>query len=140
MIKDATQEDLDWVRNNPYDEKYVKQFKDFPLTGWSKTWIIDDKIIMVGGVVQYWQGFGEGWFCLSKYAKNYKIKVINFLRFMIQEVMKELSLNRLQVTVMEDLTQAMKLDEFLGFKCETPEGMKRYSPDGKTAYLFSITR
>lgn len=137
MIVNAEQKDLDYARENAlYDN--VKEYPQFEITGWSKTLMIDNEIIAVGGVVVFWPGVGEAWLQLTKHAENHKIALVRCVRIMMALAFKELKLHRMESTATFD--EARKLNEYLGFKCETPEGMEKYTQNGKTAYLYSIVR
>lgn len=137
MIVNAEQRDLDYARENAlYDN--VKEYPQFKITGWSKTLMIDNEIIAVGGVVVFWPGVGEAWLQLTKNAENHKIALVRCVRIMIALAFKELKLHRMESTATFD--EARIFNEYLGFKCETPDGMEKYTQNGKTAYLYSIVR
>ena len=137
MIVNAEQKDLDYARENAlYDN--VKEYPPLELTGWSKTLIIDDEIIAVGGVVVFWPGVGEAWLQLTKHAEKHKIALVRCVRLIMALAFKELNLHRMEATATFD--EARKFNESMGFKCETPDGMRKYTQNGKTAYLYSIVR
>lgn len=138
-IRNATQEDLNYVKNNPFDPRVAKDFGDAKLAGWSKTIIVDGKIVAVGGVIVFWPGVGHGWYNLSKDAEKSKITVVNCIDALIRLAIKELNLHRLEATVRVDFDKAKNLLEFLGFECETPKGMKKYTAEGIDAFLYSLT-
>jgi hypothetical protein len=77
-------------------------------------------------------GFGRGiaWALMSKDAKNHMVRIT-------REVKKRLiGFDRIEITTGFD--EARRWAEILGFKCETPEGMKNYMGN-ETHYLYSRT-
>lgn len=137
-IRQATQADLEYVKANPIDENVIKDFLDVKLSGWAKTALIDGKIVGVGGVVQYWPHVAEGWYCLSKEAAQYKTQMVKCIRKITEQAIKELDLHRIQSTIRVDFERAIKLAEFVGFKCEGK--MAKYTADGFDAYIYAIVK
>lgn len=75
-------------------------------------------------------GFGRGiaWALLGKDAKHHMFRIT-------KEVRKRLTgFTRVEITV--NFEEGHKWAEMLGFKCETPGGMKNYMED-ETHYLYS---
>ena len=138
-IRDATQEDFEYVKNNPIDANVVKDFmdKDKPL-GWCKTAFVDGKIVGIGGVVVIWPHVGVGWYCLSKEANNHKAAMVVCIKKIIMQATKELDLHRLESTIRVDFIRAIKLAEFVGFKCEGR--MEQYTQEGIDCFLYAIVR
>jgi RimJ/RimL family protein N-acetyltransferase len=135
-IRQATQEDLDFVRANSID-KAAKNYGDMQIAGWAKTVLIDGDIIGVGGVVVYWQGCGEGWFQLSKQSLNHKIEIVRCIRNVIRQAFEELKLKHLQVTERPDFPQSIKMAESFGFK--RVGLLRNYLPDGTDAFIYDMT-
>lgn len=136
-IRNALQSDLDEVRQDSIDIA-AKNYPNWDLNGWAKTAIIDGQIVGVGGCVVYWEGVGEGWFCLSKKVLAHKIEILNCIKEIIEQAFSELKLKRMQVSERTDSPQTIKMAEALGFKREGL--MKSYLPDGMDAYLYSMVR
>lgn len=133
-IRKATQEDLDFARQNPI-EVAVKEYPRLELGGIAKTGLVDGEIVGVGGVVIYWEGVGEGWIILSKKVLNFKIEVVMCIKEMMEQVIVDCRLRRLQVTVRVDFPQAKKLVETLGFEQEGL--MRKYLPDGTDCWIYA---
>lgn len=136
-IRDATQEDLDYLKQNPI-EGAVKNYPKLELNGSAKTAIVDGEIVGVGGVVVYWTGVGEAWIILSNKAKEFKVEIIMCINRIMEQMIFENRLRRLQVTVRTDFPQAKKLVEALGFECEGL--MKKYLPDGTDCWIYALVR
>ena len=136
-IKDATNGDLDYCKTNSIDGD-IKVYPNWDLTGWNKTVVVDGEIIGCGGVLIFWTGFGEAWICLSKNVERHKIVAVRFLKKVLEDVLNEFNLVRLQITVRPDFPDAIKLVESLGFQYEGI--MRKYLPTGKDAYLYAIVR
>jgi len=137
-IRDATQEDLDYVIEYPINEAVTKDFKDVKIAGWAKTALIDDIILGVGGCIVFWPGMAQGWYALSNHAEYNKIGVVRCLKEMIDLAFKELNLHRLETTIRSDFVQAQKFIEYAGFEFEGT--MRKYTEDKKDAYLYALVR
>ena len=136
-IRNATQEDLDLVRQDSIDIT-AKNYPVLNLNGWARTVLIDGQIIGVGGCIVFWKGVGEAWFCLSKKALDHKIATFRCIKKIIEQAFSELKLKRMQVTERADFSQTIKMAESLGFKREGL--MKSYLPDGGDSYLYALIR
>lgn len=134
-LRDATQEDLEYVRQYPINPEVTKHFGDVSITGWAKTGLVNKQIVGVGGVVVFWPGVGEGWYALSEHANTYKVAVALYITKLIETAAEELKLHRLQTTVRVDFAKAIKLIEYAGF---VKEGcMKQYTEDKKDTYIYA---
>lgn len=136
-IRNATQEDLDYLKQNPI-EGAVKNYPKLELGGIAKTGIVDGEIVGIGGVVIYWKGVAEGWIILSGKVKEFKVETIMCIDRIMEQMILDNGLRRLQVTVRTDFPQAKKLVEALGFECEGL--MKKYSPDGTDVWMYALVR
>lgn len=137
-IREATQADLDFVKANPLDENVIKDFLDVKLSGWVRTALVDGEIVGIGGVVQYWPHVAEGWYCLSKEGGRHKTGMVLCIKKIIEQAFKELDLHRLQSTIRVDFERAIKLAEFVGFKCEGK--MAKYTQDGIDCWVYAIVK
>ena len=101
-------------------------------------WVIESdsgELLCGFGAAFLWQGVCEVWFNLVKKEKT--ICVIRLVKRYLAEQVKTLGIKRMHATVKCDFEAGRKFVESLGFRCETPFGMKNYNPDGSAAYLFS---
>jgi len=136
-LRDATEQDLAFVRLYPINPEVTKNFADVKIAGWAKTGLINNQILGVGGVAVFWPGVGEGWYALSEHANTYKMAVGLFLARFIDIAAEELKLHRFQATIRTDFVKAIKLVEVAGLKNETPNAMKQYTEDKKDAYMYA---
>lgn len=134
-LRDATQEDLAYVRLYPINPEVTKHFEDVKIVGWSKTGLINNQILGVGGVVVFWPGVGEGWYALSEHANTYKIAVAMFLTRFIDIAAAELKLHRFQTTIRTDFVKAIKLIEVAGLVREGK--MIQYTEDKKDTFIYA---
>jgi hypothetical protein len=68
----------------------------------------------------------EIWFC-------------KITKAILEDTIGVLGVNRVEAYVHADFTASRKWLRFLGFKNETPEGMKNWGPEGETFYLMART-
>ena len=134
IVRDATQEDLDYLRLNAA-ENGLKDYPRLSIVGYAKTLLVDGVPLACGGVIVLWDKVGEGWLVVSKDVNERKVEIAYFLRNVIDETMKELKLKRLQVAVRTDFEKGKKFVEFLDFEFEGV--MHSYFPDGSNAFLYA---
>ncbi|GAF70615.1 unnamed protein product [marine sediment metagenome] len=135
VLRDATQKDLEYVRQYPINPEVTKHFEDVKIAGWAKTGLINNQILGVGGIVIFWPGVGEGWYALSEYANTYKIAVAMFITRYIDIAVAELKLHRFQTTIRADFRKAIKLIEVAGLVREGT--MLQYTEDKKDAHIYA---
>lgn len=134
-LRDATQEDLGYVRRHPINPEVTKHFEDVKITGWAKTGLINNQILGVGGIIIFWPGVGEAWYALSEHANTYKIAVALYITKLIETAAEELKLHRLQTTVRVDFAKAIKLIEVGGLVREGR--MLQYTQDKIDAFIYA---
>lgn len=104
------------------------------------TLFIDDEPIVAGGMFIRHKGVGDVWLSVSKMAAKTPKLVIKTIKKYIAMVMREKELKRLQTPILSDFTIGLRFASALGFKCETPNGMKQYGYRGETYKLFSLVK
>ena len=134
----ATQKDLDYVRQNPF-EGAVKDYPYMQIPDENCiTTIFESHIVAVAGLVMKWPGVGELWMMLTADCKKHGFFGL-FALTAIQEKMEWLieanKLWRVQAIVRLDFPQAIKMIEYFGFKRDCK--MEKYLPDKTDAYLYS---
>lgn len=82
------------------------------------TFLIDDKIIGVGGFNLLWPGVAEGWTVLSEDVKKYPILFHKLVLKGIQFHMHEMKLHRVHSTVVSSFCTGGKWLQKLGFNKE----------------------
>lgn len=139
-FRQTTQEDLDFVRQNPFEEA-VKSYPylDVPEENCYTT-IFQNEIVSVGGVIVLWEGVGEFWLMLTANCKKnnmYRVIALAAIVDKMEELIKKNNLKRVQAIIRTDFPQAIKMVQVLNFVNETPKGMTNYFPDGCDAYLYA---
>lgn len=112
-------------------------------------WIVEDEkgVLCAFGAAVYWNGMWCGGaegnvngLCEVWYILIDKRKILSQMKEIkkhLSEQPKKYGVHRLQAVTKKGFEAGVRLFEFLGFKCETPDGMKKYFPDGATGLLYS---
>ena len=137
-FRKATQEDLAYVRQNPY-EGAIKNYPHMEVPDENTYCVIyDSAIVAVGGLQVRWEGVGLLWLMLTAECKKDGIHGYRAL-YAIQEKMEHLieknNLHRAEAYVRDDFPQAIKMIEAFGFKRECL--MAQQCPDKGNAFLYS---
>ena len=140
QFRETTQEDLDYVSQNPF-EGAVKNYpyQEVPDSN-TYTAIFEGLIVGVGGLVIHWEGVAEVWLMLTDNCKKdgfHGVIALTAIKDKMEELIKINNIRRAQATVRIDFPQAIKMIEFFGFKNETPNAMEQYCPDKGDAYRYS---
>lgn len=138
IFRQATQEDLAFVRQNPF-EGAVKDYPymDIPDENCYTT-IFESEIVAVGGLQVKYEGRGLLWLMLTENCRKngvFGIIALDAIRGKMNELIKENNLWRAEAVIRTDFPQAIKMIEFFGFKREA--FMEKYFPDRADAYLYS---
>jgi len=135
-IKKATQEDYDFVRANAREvncSMYPSKLSDdYAVTGW-----YGGKLFGAGGATVFWQGVAEVWLIYTEATKEFPREAFCALRTMLDRLIADNNLKRVQCSVRVDYPTGIKFAEMLGFHNDTPNAMEAYVPDGTDAYLFA---
>tara|TARA_R100000781_G_C3990591_1_gene96779 strand:+ start:94 stop:519 length:426 start_codon:yes stop_codon:yes gene_type:complete len=99
------------------------------------TALLESKVLMIGGVYGLWQNVGEAWFLMSSMAYNKPFAVAKYSSQLLQHVIEENKLTRVQASVHVDDKQAVRYVEWLGFENEGL--MKKFGPDGSDYFRFA---
>ena len=137
-FRKATQEDLAFVRQNPY-EGAIKTYPYMDVPDDNTYCVIYEKaIVAVGGLQVRWEGVGLLWLMLTADCKKDGIHGFRAL-YAIREKMEYLievnKLHRAEAYVRDDFPQAIKMIEAFGFKREGL--MVRQCPDKGNAFLYA---
>lgn len=107
------------------------------LKGAGPAWSVFDEesvtCLMSGGFCDV--GFGRAvvWLLVSEAAGKHFTRVLRFARRMMQDA----GFRRIEAVVDGNFEQGHRLAKMMGFICETPDGMKQYYADGRSAHLYS---
>ena len=132
----ATQEDLDYVRQNPY-ELAVKNYPDSKVPEVNAfSAIVDGKVLGVFGLQVRWEGLGIFWMiCRSEFLSLGVRTIITAVSRTINIMISDNNLYRAEMYVRTDFPKAARMAEFLGFNKECI--MKQFFPDKNDSYLYS---
>lgn len=137
-FRKATQQDLDYVRQNPF-EGAVKNYPYTEVPG-ENTYAVmyEGSLVAVGGLQVRWEGVGLLWLILTANCKRDGIHGFRAL-YAIYERMEELiennALHRAEAAVRTDFPEAVKMIEAFGFEREGL--MRQHGPDKADSYLYS---
>lgn len=137
-IRPITQEDLEFVRLNPF-EGAVKTYPHLPAPDSnSYTIIFENEIVAVGGMVILWEGVGELWLMLTKNSRKHEIYGLIALSAIEKKINELIETNRVwraQAVIRTDFPQAIKMIEAFGF---TREGLlHKYCPDKMDVFMYA---
>lgn len=135
-FRQATQEDLDFVRHNPFEDAvkgypYMQCPDDNTYTG-----IHNSVILGVFGVQVIWEGRGQFWLMMVDDFKEHinGMKALLIMKQKVNWLIEKNKLWRAEAIIRPDFPQAIKMIEFLGFKRESM--LEKYMPDKTDGYLY----
>lgn len=136
-FRKATQEDLAFVRQNPFEDA-VKGYPDVRCPDQNTyTVIYESRIVAVGGLQVEYEGVGLLWLMLTADCKKhdfYGVLALEAIREKMEYLIKINNLWRAYAVVRKDFLQAVKMMEFFGFHCEST--MEKYMPDKTDGLLY----
>lgn len=137
-IVKATQEDLAFVRQNPF-EGAVKDYPYMEIPDENCVAVeYEGDLVAVGGIYIRWPGVGLFWLILTADCKKedvHGIRALCAIRDWIDEAIKENGIWRAEANIRPDFKKAIEMIEWLGFKKECT--MEKYFPDKTDAILYS---
>lgn len=137
-FRTAIQEDLDFVKANPF-EGVVKDYPYMQVPDDNTyTVIYEGSIVAVGGVQVRWEGNGLFWLILTADSKKggiHGVRALEAIRDKIEELIKKNNLHRAEASVRVGFEKAIKMIEYLGFQREGL--MRQHCPDKGDSYLYS---
>jgi len=110
------------------DASYTENRLDTAIIGLSYTLLVDNNIILSGGIIPIWDGVAEGWVMSSKRVFDYKIKAASSVKKRLDYLCQNNKVRRLQTSVKEDFLTGVRFAEWLGLQKEGL--MKYYGLDG----------
>jgi len=108
-------------------------------SGPAYTIFVDDEIVASAGVAIYGPHRGEAWSLMTNLIKKYPKTLFKTFKLKLDEIIATNSLSRVHSTVFSNIEAGCRFIEHLGFVNETPNGMKKFGPNGETVYLFART-
>lgn len=137
-FRPCTQEDMAFVRQNPYEGA----IKDYPYMQApdenSYTVLYESQIVAVGGLQMRWEGTGILWLMLTDDSKKHGFHGLFALEAIKEKMNEMIEANgvwRAEAIVRTDFPQAIKMIEWFGFEREGC--MRKCCPDKHSAYLYA---
>jgi len=126
----------------PFELEYVEHIPDYheyvaenALRGFSWTGICQGRPVAVFGVRPLWSTNFEAWMVPGEGIERNAIAVLRGARHILDSVIVEFGLLRLQITVRCENEVAFRFAKRLGFKVESK--MLRFGPEGADYYLMT---
>lgn len=94
------------------------------------------RLIGVGGIDMYWPGVGEVWMMLCDKGKEHPMESIRGIREILNTVINDNYLWRVQTTCRADFPEAIRIVKILGFKYDCK--LDLYGPDRSDYFLYSM--
>ncbi len=137
IFKQATQEDLAFVRQNPFEDA-VKGYPYMECPDENTyTVIYESQIVAVGGLYIRWEGVGLLWLMLTADCKKHSfhgVLALAAIKEKTEYLIKKNNLWRAEAIVRVGFDKAIKMIEFLGFRREAT--LEKYMPDKTDGFLY----
>jgi hypothetical protein len=102
-------------------------------TGPAFSGFIDGEIIGCCGLIEQWPGRAIGWALLGQCGP----RAFAMVHREAKRFLDEQDYRRIETTVEHDFCNGHRWVRALGFELETPDGMRAWSPDGRTFDLYA---
>lgn len=137
-FRPATQEDLEFVRQNPF-EGAIKNYPYMEVPS-ENTYaaIYEGELVAVGGLQVRWEGVGMLWLMLTEKCKKdglRDLRVLYAIKDKVDFLLEKNNIWRAEAYVRTDFPKAIKMIEHLGFKRECK--MEKHCPDKGDSYLYA---
>lgn len=117
-------------------QRYGKLTSESPLPqaeyGAAYTGVMDGRILIVGGVLHTSEHTGKCWTMISKYAHLYGKRVFYQTKGLLEQLMADMKLHRLETSNLKDADDHHRWCRLLGFQAE---GEMPYYDDKKRTYI-----
>jgi hypothetical protein len=100
----------------------------------AKTALLDGRPIACAGLANRWYESWITWAYLSRDTAKYMLPITRAIR----KALPDLPKGRIEAATPMDYAAGRRWLEMLGFTCETPNGMRHYTPDGRSFALYSL--
>ena len=114
-------------------EYFSREYADLLSMGHAYTGIIDKRVVAMAGVSQLAPTRWQAWALMSSDTKDCMLKITR----QIKTFLDEFKGFRVETPVHHDFKQGHRWIKMLGFKNETPGGMKGYGLNGETYDLYA---
>ena len=136
-FRPATQEDLDYVRQNPFEGAV----KDYPYMQCpdENTYAVlyEGALVAVGGLYVKWQGVGVLWLMLTDECKKdgvHALRALEAIKEKTNYLIEANGLWRAEALVRVEFKKAIKMIQYLGFKRESE--MEKCFPDKTDGFMY----
>ena len=113
------------------DASFTDNRLDTAIPGLSYTLLVDNNIILAGGIIPIWNGVAEGWVMCSQKVFNHKIRAASAVKKRLDYLCINNNIRRLQTAVKEDFLTGVRFAEWLGLQ---KEGLMKYYGLDQTNY------
>ena len=113
------------------DASFTENRLDTAISGLSYTLLVDNNIILAGGIIPIWNGVAEGWVMSSKRVFNHKIRAASAVKKRLDYLCINNNIRRLQTAVKEEFLIGVRFAEWLGLQ---KEGLMKYYGLDQTNY------
>ena len=113
------------------DASFTDNRLDTAIPGLSYTLLVDNNIILAGGIIPIWNGVAEGWVMSSKRVFNHKIRAASAVKKRLDYLCINNNIRRLQTAVKEEFLTGVRFAEWLGLQ---KEGLMKYYGLDQTNY------
>lgn len=108
--------------------------------GESWTAIYDGRIMVIGGIVPHSAKTGYCFTLFSRYADDHKLIVAKLVKRMFLAMFEDVGYHRVVTYNRVDALHHHKWCEWLGFKLETPEPIRKFDDEGNDYYQYGLVR
>ncbi len=137
-FRPATQEDMDFVRLNPF-EGAVKNYPYMHVPDDNTYAVVyEGQLVAVGGLQVKWVGVGLLWLMLTDDCKKHGFHglfALEAIKEKMEHLIEKNGLWRAEAAVRTDFPKAIKMIEFFGFKREGL--MEKHCPDKGDSWLYA---
>lgn len=136
-FRQATQEDLAFVRQNPFEDA-VKCYPYMQCPDENTYAVVyEGSLVAVGGLYVRWEGVGLLWLMLTADSKKdglHGLRALNAIKEKTEYLISKNNLWRAEAIIRVGFDKAIEMIEFLGFKREAT--LEKYMPDKTDGYLY----
>lgn len=109
-------------------------------TGECWTAVYEGRILVIGGIVPHSKKTGYCFTLFSKYAEQHKIIAAKTVRRMFLAMFDDMGYHRVVTYNRVGATNHHKWCEWLGFKLETPEPLRKFDDEGNDYYQYGLVK
>ncbi len=121
-----------------YDDTHTEWAKNHEkLPGEGISLFCNDNFVAAGGIHPVSKKAGMVWLFTTPYFIKYRKTAIRLIKENIDEWFEAGGYHRIQATVLQGNRIAERFIKYLGFKCETPDGMEKFTDDGANHKLYA---